>query len=408
MPDPDRSLIRPISAAEHRERALALMAALPSDVRAVVLFDDQYVQYLTGFVFAMTERPIAAVVLPDGERILFVPRLETEHATEASTADRVVDYPEYPGRRHPMEHLLDLLEAQGGRRGAIGVDHDGYPPVMGYVPRPMRDEPRLADAQVLPISSLLDRLMAIKSEHEVALIRESARWGARAHRLMQDATRPGLTEGDVAGPASRQATAEMVQAMGPGYRTRNRWISGALTLYRGQIGPKSANPHALADDVRFAAGDVLVTGAGADVWGYLSELERTMFLGHVPDGARTWFDHMLALQDLAFETIRAGTRASAVDEAVQGYVDRHGLRDAWRHHVGHSLGQRIHESPFLDLGDDTLLEAGMVLSVEPGLYVPGLGGFRHSDTILVTDDGIEMLTEYPRDLEALTIPVEGA
>jgi Xaa-Pro aminopeptidase len=407
MPESDRSQIRPISAAEHRERALALLAALPTDVRAVVLFDDQYVQYLTGFVFAMTERPIAAVVLPDGERILFVPRLETEHATEASTADRVVDYPEYPGRRHPMEQLLDLLEAEGGRRGAVGVDHDGYPSVMGYVPRPMRDEPRLADSQVLPISSVLDRIMAIKSEHEVALIRESARWGARAHRLMQDATRPGLTEGDVAGPASRQATAEMVDAMGPGYRTRNRWISGALTLYRGQIGPKSANPHALADDVRFAAGDVLVTGAGADVWGYLSELERTMFLGHVPEGARAWFDHMLALQDLAFETIRAGTRASKVDEAVQGYVDRHGLRDAWRHHVGHSLGQRIHESPFLDVGDDTVLEAGMVLSVEPGLYVPGLGGFRHSDTILVTVDGTQMLTEYPRDLEALTIPVEG-
>ena len=405
MPDSDRSQIRPISAAEHRERALALLAALPTDVRAVVLFDDQYVQYLTGFVFAMTERPIAAVVLPDGERILFVPRLETEHATEASTADRVVDYPEYPGRRHPMEHLLDLLEAEGGRRGAVGVDHDGYPPVMGYVPRPMRDEPRLADAQTLPVSSVLDRIMAIKSEHEVALIRESARWGARAHRLMQDATRPGSTEGDVAGPASRQATAEMIEAMGPGYRSRNRWISGALTLYRGQIGPKSANPHALADDVRFAAGDVLVTGAGADVWGYLSELERTMFLGHVPEGARPWFDHMLALQDLAFETIRAGTRASKVDEVVQDYVDRHGLRDAWRHHVGHSLGQRIHESPFLDVGDDTVLEAGMVLSVEPGLYVPGLGGFRHSDTILVTGDGTQMLTEYPRDLEALTIPV---
>jgi Xaa-Pro aminopeptidase len=408
MPESDRSQVHPITAAEHRERARALFAALSADVRAVVLFDDQYVQYLTGFVFAMTERPIAAVVLPDGERILFVPRLETEHATEASTADRVVDYPEYPGRRHPVEHLLDLLEAEGGRRGTIGVDHDGYPPVMGYVPRPMRDEPRLADAQILPISSLLDRIMAIKSEHEIALIRESARWGGRAHRLMQDATRPGRTEAEVAGPASRQATAEMVAAMGPGYRKRNRWISGALTLYRGQIGPKSANPHALADDVRFAAGDVLVTGAGADVWGYLSELERTMFLGHVPEGGRTWFDHMLALQDLSFETIRAGTPASAVDEAVQAYVDRYGLRDAWRHHVGHSLGQRIHESPFLDVGDDTVLEAGMVLSVEPGLYVPGLGGFRHSDTILVTEDGIEMLTDYPRDLEALTIPVEGA
>ena len=324
MADSTTPTVAPISEAEHRERARSLLAALPADVRAVVLFDDQYVQYLTGFVFAMTERPIAAVILPDGQRILFVPRLETEHATETSTADRVVDYPEYPGRRHPMEHLIDLLESEGARHGAVYVDHDGYPPVMGYVPRPMSAETRPAGVETRFVSALLDRQMAIKSEHEIALIRESARWGARAHRLMQDATQPGRTEADVAGPASRQATGEMVAAMGPGYRGRNRWISGALTLYRGQIGPKSANPHALADDVRFAEGDVLVTGAGADVWGYLSELERTMFLGHVPDGARVWFDHMMALQDLAFDTIRAGTTASAVDVAVQGYVDAHG------------------------------------------------------------------------------------
>ena len=396
----------PISAEEMRARAIALFRELPSDVRAVVLFDDQYVQYLTGFVYAMTERPIAAVVLPDGERILFVPRLETEHAIETASADRVVDYPEYPGRRHPMEQLIDLLEAEGARHGTIGVDHDGYPPVMGYVPRPLRSEVRPAGIETVPISPVLDRIMAIKSEHEIALIRESARWGARAHRLMQDGTKPGLTEPEVAGPASRQATEELTAAMGPGYRQRNRWIGGAIALYRGQIGVKSANPHALADDVRFAAGDVLVTGASADVWGYMSELERTMVLGRATPDVATWFAHMLALQDLAFDTIRAGTACSAVDEAVQAYVDEHGLRDAWRHHVGHSLGQRIHESPFLDVGDATVLEPGMVLSVEPGLYVPGLGGFRHSDTILVTEDGIEMLTEYPRDLEALTIPVE--
>ena len=390
----------PISAAEMRERAEALFRALPSDVRAVVLFDDQYVQYLTGFVFAMTERPIATIVFPDGERILFVPRLETEHAQQTALADRVVDYPEYPGRRHPMEQLIDLLEAEGARHGVIGVDHDGYPPVMGYVPRPFSAELRPAGIETHFISPTLDRIMAIKSDHEVQLIRESARWGARAHRLMQDAT-----ENDVAGPASRQASQELAKAMGPGYRKRNRWIGGAVALYRGQIGAKSANPHALADDIRFADGDVLVTGAAADVWGYMSELERTMILGTVQPEAKRWFDHMLALQDLAFDTIRAGTPCSAVDEAVQGYVDAHGLRDAWRHHVGHSLGQRIHESPFLDVGDATILQPGMVLSVEPGLYVPGLGGFRHSDTILVTEDGIEMLTEYPRDLGALTIPV---
>lgn len=389
---------RPIPRAEYEQRARMLFDSL-RDIHAVVLFDDQFVQYYTGFVYAPTERPIAAVVHRDGERVLFVPRLEHEHAEETAEPDRVVSYPEYPGRRHPMEFLLDELRATGGAARKVGVDHDGYPPVMGYAPRPMS-----RDVDVETVSPVVDRQMSIKSEREIALIRESARWGARAHRLMQDATKPGLTEPEVAGPATEKATQELRDAMGKGYRQRNKWISGALTLYRGQIGPLSANPHALATDVAFAEGDVLVTGAGADVWGYLSELERTMVLGEPTDEQRRWFEHMLALQDLAFETMGPGVRCSAVDEAVQVYVDEHGLREAWRHHVGHSLGQRIHESPFLDVGDDTELQPGMVMSVEPGLYVPGLGGFRHSDTVLITEGGIEFLTEYPRSLEELTLP----
>lgn len=389
----------PIGRDERAARARALFERLPGDVRAVVLFDDQYVQYYTGFVFAPTERPIAALLLPDGERVLFVPRLEREHAEQTADADRVLTYPEYPGLRHPIAILSDELRAAGAERGAVGVDHDGYPPVMGYAPRPLSD--RLT---VRRVSTEVDALMAIKSEHEVALIRESASWAARAHRLMQDATRVGLSEAEAARPASETATRELTEAMGTGYRQRNRWISGALALYRGQIGARSANPHALADDVRFAEGDVLVTGASADVWGYLSELERTMVLGTPDAQRRRFFAHMLALQDLAFETIRAGTPCARVDQAVQAYVDGHGLREHWRHHVGHSLGQRIHESPFLDIGDERVLQPGMVLSVEPGLYVPGLGGFRHSDTVLVTEDGVEMLTDYPRDLGALSLP----
>jgi Xaa-Pro aminopeptidase len=76
----------------------------------------------------------------------------------------------------------------------------------------------------------------------------------------------------------------------------------------------------------------------------------------------------------------------------------------WRHHSGHAIGLRYHESPFLDLGDQTVMLPGMVFTVEPGLYAAELGGFRHSDTVLITDQGIEILTYYPRDLESLTIP----
>jgi Xaa-Pro dipeptidase len=154
----------------------------------------------------------------------------------------------------------------------------------------------------------------------------------------------------------------------------------------------------------FEKGDVLVTGASAPVWGYLSELERTMFVGEPTREQEPMFEHMKALQEVAFDAIRPGARCSDVDQAVRAYFEEHGLWDHWRHHTGHAIGLRYHEGPFLDSGDSTEIRPGMVFTVEPGLYAPDLGGFRHSDTVLVTDDGIEILTYYPRDLASLIIP----
>jgi Xaa-Pro dipeptidase len=99
-----------------------------------------------------------------------------------------------------------------------------------------------------------------------------------------------------------------------------------------------------------------------------------------------------------------GAKCSEVDQAVRDYYEKHELMPYWKHHVGHAIGLRYHEAPFLDLGDETEIRPGMVFTVEPGLYHPGLGGFRHSDTVLITEEGNEILTYYPRDLASLTLP----
>ena len=145
--------------------------------------------------------------------------------------------------------------------------------------------------------------------------------------------------------------------------------------------------------------------AGAPVWGYHSELERTMIIGPASDEQKRLFDHMVALQDAALNAMRPGVRCAEVDQAVRDYYAEHDLMPYWKHHVGHAIGLRYHEAPFLDIGDRTELRPGMVFTVEPGLYIPDLGGFRHSDTVIITEDGIEILTYYPSDLENLTIPV---
>jgi Xaa-Pro aminopeptidase len=246
--------------------------------------------------------------------------------------------------------------------------------------------------------------MAIKSEAEVALIRESVRWGNLAHRLLQRYTRVGVTETEVSQRASDEATFAMLDAIGEIYQAQSFVSSGAHAGYRGQIGRNSAIPHALAGNLVFQRGDVLVTGASAPVWGYLSELERTMFVGEPTPQQEQMFAHMVALQDIALGAIRPGRLCSEVDGAVRAYFEEHDLWPHWRHHTGHAIGLRYHEGPFLDSGDHTEISPGMVLTVEPGLYSPELGGFRHSDTVLVTEDGIEILTYYPRDLASLIIP----
>jgi Xaa-Pro dipeptidase len=390
-----------IAPEEHRERCDRLLERVRGDgVGGIVLFDPYYVLYYAGFAFAPTERPIALVVSADGERALVVPRLEVEHAEAKATVDRVEHYLEYPGEPRAETAIERALSALGVT-GTIGADQDGYPWILGYRGPTLS---QLSGAPVVRIVERIEEQMAVKSEAEVRLIRESCTWGNLAHRLLQRYTRPGVTETEVADRASSEATFAMLDAIGELYRAQSFFSSGAHAGYRGQIGRNSAIPHALAGNIVFEEGDVLVTGAGAPVWGYLSELERTMMIGEPSPEQEHMFGHMKALQELAFDHIEPGALCSDVDNAVRAYFEEHDLMENWRHHTGHAIGLRYHEGPFLDSGDHTEIRPGMVFTVEPGLYAPDIGGFRHSDTVLVTDDGIEILTYYPRDLESLIIP----
>ena len=385
-----------ITDAEFAARRDALAAKLAErGLAGAALFNPEYVHYYTGFFFIPTERPIAFALAADGRGGMLVPRLELEHAKANTAVHEVAHYDEYPGERHPMEGMRELLEALGVRE-KLGADHDGYPWVFGYRGPSLGAWTHVAD--------LVEDQMAIKSAAEIELLRESCKWANLAHTLLQRYTRVGMTETEVETRASNEATHAMLDAIGPVYRGQSPYYNGVIAGYRGQIGRNAAIPHAHGNNIVFQAGDVLVTGASAPVWGYHSELERTMVIGPPSDEQKRMFEHMVALQDLAVDTIRPGTPCSVVDDAIRAYYEQHGLWESWRHHVGHAIGMRYHEGPFLDRGDATEIRPGMVFTVEPGLYAPQLGGFRHSDTIAVTADGVEWLTYYPRDLESLTLP----
>jgi Xaa-Pro aminopeptidase len=373
------------------------------ELDGICLFGPTHVYYLTGFAFIQTERPIGLAFPRRGRSVLFLPRLEEEHAREQARVDEVEAYPEYPGRVHPMRRFAEICGDLGLAASAVGIDSDGYGGGYGYQGPKLSE--LLRDARVTPARAMIEEMIMIKSAEEVAFIRESAKWGNLAHTLLQQYTRPGLNETEVSERASFEATQAMIRALGPTYRPLSWTRSGAHAGYRGQVGRDSAIPHSLTTNAVFEAGDVLVTGAGASIAGYGSELERTMIIGSADDTQRRYFDLMVGAQDAAFAEIRPGARCCDVDQAVMRFFESHDLMAHWRHHTGHALGMGIHEAPFFDVGDTTQIQPGMVFSVEPGIYIPGYAGFRHSDTVLVTEDGIEPLTYYPRSLEPLTIRI---
>jgi Xaa-Pro aminopeptidase len=387
-----------IPSGEFQARRERLREHIRGDVlTGYVLFDQSYIQYLTSFNFLSTERPVVFAQNVGGDMAVFVPEFEVERTRAETDFERVESYPEYPGIEHPMLILARVL-ADMGIRGAIGADQDGYPGILGYEGPALSE---VTESAVTPIAPFIEQAMARKSAAEVELIRQSSRWCEHAHRLLQQYTRPGTTEAEASLRAGHEATLAMLEALGPSGQQASS--DGATAGYRGQIGLKSAWAHAVAHNIEFKAGDVLVTETAAPVWGYHSELERAMIVGPPTDEMRQLFDHMLGAQQTAFAALRPGVTCADVDKAVLAYFEANDLLPLWKQHTGHAIGLRNHEAPFLDIGDQTPVEPGMVFTIEPGVYSSDVGGFRHSDTVVVTDDGIEILTDYPSDIESLTI-----
>lgn len=393
-------LIMGISESEFGSRRSRLLQHLEQrSATGFVLFDASYIQYFTGFWFLATERPVAVAGTTAGDLMVFVPEFEVERVRAETGFDRVESYLEYPGTTHPMYLLQDVLASMGVAR-TIGVDTDGYPGILGY------EGPALSEvsgAQMLSLGPFIEGLMRYKSEAEIALIRESGRWCAAAHHRLQAYSGPGTTEAEASLRAAYETTVKMLREVGSDY-PQLASSDGASAGYRGQIGRRSSWAHAIAHNIEFLPGDVLVSETSAPMWGYNAELERTMIVGKPTDAMRRLFDHMVAARQRAFDAARPGVPCAHVDGAVMAYLEEQDLMPYWRQHTGHGIGLRNHEAPFLDLGDHTVLQSGMVFTIEPGLYDSAVGGFRHSDTVVVRDDGIEILTDYPTDIESLTIP----
>ena len=256
--------------------------------------------------------------------------------------------------------------------------------LAGTAPTPLRaDGPTPV---LVPTERLVERARMIKDAAEVAAMREGGcRISAIARRL-HEVVRPGRREVDVA--------AELEAAMREAGFSRPAFETIVAS------GPNSALPHARPTDRRIAPGDSTVLDFGGVYDGYCVDLTRTVQLGRPSRELQRLYDAVAEAHQAALAAVRPGVRPSAIDGAARGVLERAGLGEMFRHGTGHGLGLEIHEDPRIarempGLPDDPV-EPRMVFTIEPGAYVPGTGGVRIEDDVLVTGSGCELLTDAPR------------
>jgi Xaa-Pro aminopeptidase len=249
-----------------------------------------------------------------------------------------------------------------------------------------------------PTRGLVERLRVVKDVHEIAVLRRAARALAALVPGILEQVRPGRRETEVAGAI--EAAMRSSAFSRPAFDT----IVAS--------GPNGARPHAAAGDRILARGDLVVLDFGGVMDGYCVDMTRTVALGPPDAGMRQVFDAVRRAQQAAIDAVRPGVPAAEIDHAARSVLEAAGLGEAFGHATGHGLGLEVHEEPriarlrageagTLDAGPAAPIVPGMVFTVEPGAYLPGAGGVRIEDDVLVTPAGCDVLTEAPRDLVEL-------
>lgn len=246
---------------------------------------------------------------------------------------------------------------------------------------------------LLVLDDTIQRMRYLKSEAEIELTRQAAAYAdfglALARAIVAEGLRDGITELDVVKVVQAQTTARM-QAE----------LEDLVNFYRGAValtahaGPRGALPHGHSGAHRIQPGHTLIVGIGVKVGGYHAESGCTFVVGEPkPDQLRcleaTW-----ACDEAALAALRPGNRCHAVNEAAWSVLRDYGYGDFIRHRIGHGMGVEGHEAPWLSLGDDTELAPTMIFSNEPGIYRPGIDGYRIIDSMVVTEGGGERLSRY--------------
>lgn len=340
-------------------------------VEATCVSDPLSIGYLTGFFANPHERVMALAVRRDGATLV-LPTLERDNAVARAAGVSVVSYQD-------GDDALGLLREVLGRPATIAVE---------------RDHLSLARAEAIGAIDSFDagevllRLRAVKSSTELDLLQVAAtRTDEVTERVLAE-LRPGMTEREV---ASRLDVLIREAGCAPAF--------GSIV----QAGPNSAMPHLGPGERRLQAGDLVLLDFGCRYARYNGDTTRMAVIGKPDARIREVYAAVLGAHDAGIAAIRAGALTGAVDAAARRVLAEAGLGEYFIHRLGHGLGLDAHEAPNLTPGATDILEEGNVVTVEPGVYIPGWGGIRIEDDVVVERDGARLLTNADRALKVIPV-----
>jgi Xaa-Pro aminopeptidase len=332
------------------------------------------VRYLAGFTGSN-----AALLMTADRAVLFTdPRYQTQAPLESDCEVKV-------GKGPLLEQALSWAKRLRATR--LGFERNRISFDQHQVLWKERTVKGQAPIRLKPVAGMVERLRMVKSEAEIATIRAAVGLNSEAYEQALARFKPGITEVDLAAEIE--------------YRMRRLGADGPSFDTIVASGRRAALPHAHPTDAPVLPDELLLIDMGATVAGYASDMTRTSAVGELSPKARRMYHAVWESQLAAIEAVKPGVTCNAVDRAARRVLSRHGLEKLFIHSTGHGLGLEIHEGPRIGRREATELEAGMVITIEPGVYLEGFGGVRIEDTVAVTANGCEVLTPTGKELRVL-------
>jgi Xaa-Pro dipeptidase len=345
---------------------------------SMVLNAGSSLTYLTGLHFHLSERPAIVLFVPAAPLTIILPELESGKTASLPYPANVFVYREDP--RTWQATFNEAIQAAGLDRHTMGVE-----------PRCLRVlelellEAAAPHAIIQSGEEALNLLRITKDETEIMAMRKAVAIAQAAFQDLLPLIQPGKSERELASELTMQILRHGSDSEMP--------FSPIVAS-----GPNSANPHSFPSDRSLVIGDLLIIDWGASYQGYVSDLTRTLCIGALDDELARLVPLVAEANASARALAAPGISAGQVDQAARGVISQGGYGDYFIHRTGHGIGLEGHEAPYIHAGNDLRLSPGMTFTIEPGIYLPGRGGVRIEDDIVITAGGSESLSDLSRDL----------